>query len=91
MGQEFGWSLQRGDIDESYFLAWQIGKMRGTINDPEGFYYTNYATNRLRQLERELKVARNRVQTIENSSTWKVGKLVTFIPRWIKRRLKGQR
>jgi glycosyltransferase involved in cell wall biosynthesis len=91
MAQEFGWSRQCGDVDESILLDWQIDTIRKIINDPEAYFYEKYAEGHFREMERELREVRFRLNEVESSTAWKVGRLVTFIPRWLKRNLSSRR
>jgi hypothetical protein len=91
MAQEFSWSLQCGDVDESYLHGRHIEAIHEIVNDPEAYFYERYADGSFRETQRELAEVRARLEEVESSTAWKVGRYVTFIPRWIKRSLNNRR
>jgi hypothetical protein len=91
MAKEFSWSLQCGDVEESYFPAWHIQAIYSIVNDPEAYYFERYANGPFRETQRELAGLRARLEEVESSTAWKVGRYITFVPRWIKRSLNNRR
>lgn len=93
---EFKRGLAKGEIDKSVFtdIAW--GKIQLITSDPEAFYLTKVLPSvrerklkaQIRKLERKNKKLVNDVKRITNSKSYRIGRILTYIPRKIKQILR---
>lgn len=82
ISREFKRADQLGELSEAAFQRHEWDQIRFLINSPEDFYYKYYLKSaKTRKLEK-------RVKELENSTTFKVGKIVMFIPVSIKKAVK---
>ena len=71
-----------GELDRSIFPDTDREKLDLLLAEPEAFYIS-YCINTDAKM-------RKRISELENSTTWKVGRLVTCIPRKMKRKMKNK-
>lgn len=90
--EEFKRGLAKDELDQSVFtpLAWS--KILLITRDPKAFYQTYVLENaRIRQLKRKLRKERKKnakimkeLRKIRRSKSYRIGRILTFIPRKIK-------
>lgn len=68
--EEFNSAIQNGELDESLFTPDEWQKLFGIIKDPEAFYFEGIINN-----------FRSQLDSVLNSSSYRVGRMITFIPR----------
>jgi len=79
---EFKRAMEQGEIDLGLFSAYEQGRIMLLIKEPETFYQSYSLGNaKERKLEKENK-------ELKGSTTYKMGKIVMFIPIKIKKALK---
>lgn len=91
ISREFQESQAAGELDLELFTRTDKKKLLLLIQDPKKYYeeYGVYETNKEGLSLRET-AAERRCREIENSTTYKVGKMVMFLPIKIKKMLKRQ-
>lgn len=90
---EFRRSCDLGEIDMSLFSKLEQEKLALMAKNP-GDYYLKYwlydgpTSNAIRKYEKKAKRAEKKLHDIESSTTFKVGKIIMFIPVSVKRVIK---
>lgn len=85
MGKEFGRAFENGELDQSLFTKTEWERIKFMIKNPTA-YYQKYELSTA--AGRKLANVQKRLKEVENSTTFKVGKIVMFIPVSIKKALK---
>ena len=87
---EFKKALEQKEIEEDVFEeTGERSKLMFLINDPDGFNLRYGIGNNTAALTKKLNNAERRIKELENSTTFKVGKIVMYIPIKIKKALLG--
>ncbi|MDO5539800.1 MAG: glycosyltransferase [Eubacteriales bacterium] len=90
---EFRRSNDLGELDMSLFTKLEQEKLAFMMKQP-GDYYLKYClygadiSKKMQSCEKKLEKAEKRVKELENSTTFKVGRIIMFIPIAIKKALK---
>ena len=86
---EFRRSEELGELDYSLFSLKSSEKLRLLIKQPSE-YYSKYvmASKEMQKLTKENMKLKKKLRDIETSTTFKVGKIIMFIPIKIKRMIK---
>lgn len=69
-----------GELDRDIFAKADREKLDLLLADPEVFYMTYCSNTNIKM--------KKRVEELESSTTWKVGKAIMYLPRQVKIRLK---
>lgn len=86
---EFRRAKEKGELDQKVFAVTEWEKLMFMISDPNGFYIKYYLQSKQeRILQRKLKKAQKEVAKVKESTTFKVGKVIMYIPIKIKRGIK---
>jgi hypothetical protein len=91
--------MELGELDETLFEEQEWSAIRFLIADPEGYYISKVlAPAKMQKLERKLAnlTAQNmrlkkEVNELRNSTAFRIGRILTFIPGKIKRLFKRRR
>lgn len=104
MSEEFKRANVKGELVEEVFLPKEWEKINLLLSSPLGFYNTHivagaHAANlkkklietrqKLRATRKELRIAREELEAAKSSTTFKVGKVIMFIPYHLKKLIKG--
>jgi glycosyltransferase involved in cell wall biosynthesis len=97
--REFKRGMELGELDETLFEEQEWSAIRFLIADPEGYYISKVlAPAKMQKLERKLAnlTAQNmrlkkEVNELRNSTAFRIGRILTFIPGKIKRLFKRRR
>jgi glycosyltransferase involved in cell wall biosynthesis len=89
---------EKNFLDSSLFTKGEWNELMQIIQDPEGYYFTNYYlknidnnTNvyiKLEETQRQLLKTRKELDNIYKSISFKVGRLITWFPRKIRQAIK---
>lgn len=85
MSSEFRRAMDKGELDEKVFQPGEWSKLQFLIKDPNGYYHKYYLQS---ANDRKVEKLEAKINNIENSTTYKAGKLIMYIPVRIKRFLK---
>jgi glycosyltransferase involved in cell wall biosynthesis len=92
MSQEFKWAKLNSELEPLYFNAYQLSTIEELVENADVYFLTNFPSDDLEVLKQqfleahqEAVTAKLRVEEMENSTTWKVGRIVTAVPRRLKR------
>ena len=83
ISREFARSEELGELDWSVFTGKQADRLRMLISNPSD-YYMKYVLL-TEDHSKELKKAQKRVKELENSTTYKVGKVIMYLPICLKK------
>ena len=76
--QAFKTTLENGELDMDLFSDFKKRRMLLMCNSADDFYYERYlADKKLHELQRE-------ISEMKSSITWKVGHVITWLPRKLK-------
>lgn len=93
IGAEFRRSNDLGELDMSLFTVFEQEKLALLMKRPEDYYYRfclygSDAEKKISEYEKKLQKAEKRIKELENSTTFKVGKIIMFLPIAMKKALK---
>lgn len=84
MSQEFKEADQRGELNQSVFTEKSWSRLQFLIKDPDGFYYANVVGNASSaDVVAENKKLKQKLVDIQSGWSFKVGRIITYIPRKI--------
>jgi glycosyltransferase involved in cell wall biosynthesis len=97
--REFKRGMELGELDETLFAEREWSAVLFLIADPEGYYISKVlAPKKIQKLERKIEnlTAQNtklkmEVNELRNSTAFRIGRILTFIPGKIKRLFKRRR
>lgn len=81
MAKEFRRGLAKNELDMSVFSNKAQGDINFLVKDPEGFYLGYLNSGKIIRLEKELR-------ELKASKSYKIGRIITYIPRKIKQLIK---
>lgn len=84
MSEEFKEDLIKGTVEKDYFEWYKWQTLHEIMNDPAGYYLKN----RIQELKGD-ELELNSVEHIKNSYTYKIGNIITYIPRKIRRSIRN--
>ena len=89
---EFKTALENKEIDMSLFCDFHKSRIKLMIKNPELFYKTRCEVDEETDLpsnnqKLDANELRYKLAEIQNSTSWKVGRLITWLPRTIKKKL----
>jgi hypothetical protein len=94
MSKEFSWAQANQGLDSSYFNEPQWKTIEWIIRDPHEYFLMNFPDPDSKLAYQEFLNARKKVEELEHeifeikhSTTWKVGRYLTWLPRVIKQKL----
>lgn len=70
-----------GELDEQLFTKTEWNTLNKIINDPEAYYFENRAITNSEKWRKELRQTRRELKAIQNSYSYKIGKVIIFFPR----------
>lgn len=93
MAEEFRRSRDLDELDMSLFKPAEVERMAFMMKDPIEYYHKYWLFGKninkvLHSYKKQIKRANKRVNELENSTTFKVGKLIMYIPISIKKAIK---
>lgn len=80
--EEFREAERLGELDESIFKPEMWKNLRLVMEDPDGYYY--YQKFEVEKLEKKIQKLEKKVKDIKQERSYKVGRMVTWLPRKIK-------
>ncbi|MCD8120744.1 MAG: glycosyltransferase [Clostridiales bacterium] len=91
MGREFKRALQKKEFSQEPFTALEWRKLTMIMEKPDE-YYTVFVANsdRERKLSAELTKTKAELELIKHSTTYKVGRIIMYIPCALKRMITGE-
>lgn len=87
ISKEFKRAEELGELDYSLFTPLQQEKLAFLIKNPSD-YYVKYILDNNQKLKKQKEKAEKKLKAIESSTTFKVGKIIMFIPISIKKAIK---
>ena len=89
MSDEFKEARAKGELDSSLFYGNGYSDLCEIMDNPELFNFRHSGTvtsantpeTRILQLENTVKIMETELERIKSSSSYKIGQIVTFIPR----------
>lgn len=82
---DFEKAANEGDLEKSLFTEHAWNTLLLIMDNPDEYFFRQYIEIPLG----EAAEAVHRADSIENSTTWKVGRALTAIPRFLKKKIKG--
>lgn len=88
MSAEFKRAFTLGEFTKDTFTPLEWSKLSLIMNKPD-VYFSSYVASsgqgRDKQLQKQLREANEEIRKLKNSNSWRIGRVITWIPRAIKR------
>lgn len=86
-----------GAIDQSLFSSNEWKTLHQIMEDPEGYYFANYylkhrrnnTNENLHPFQQQLEDARRELRDVRRSNSYRVGRLITWLPRMLKKSIRS--